>query len=261
MMSKITIVILTLAAFLYALWLVLLRKPLPDPLKATGVRKRFLLAVLLFAGLLGASGSARAAKGPDVTCYFVGPPKEQQNQARPSSRDRVVATLQGVWRTLDQEKGKEFRAKLEAAARTGALPEKAANMLAVAYEDLAFHKHMTRSKGPVPTCYEPSILGGTQYTSRENALKQLELLDEARKKGAIDAETAKKAQAAIAREIEFLERARMSDGPASLQDADKLADQYTKGEIAPGSDATEAAGIIVEMEGGRLPQPDTGEEK
>jgi hypothetical protein len=258
-MSKITIAILTLAAFLYAFWLVFLRRPLPDPVKATGLRKRFLLAVLLFAGLLGAAGAGRAAKGPDVTCYFAGPPK--QEEARRMSRDQAVATLKGIWRTLDQEKGKEFRAKLEAAARTGEIREKVANMLAVTFEDLAHHKFMTRSKGPVPTCYEPSILGGSQYTSRENAMKQIELLEDARKKGTIDAETAAKARAALAKEIEMLHRANELSRSGNWEDGDRLAKQYQSGEIPPGRDASDAATIIVEMEGGRLREPDKSEEE
>jgi len=260
-MAKITIAVLTLAAFLYAAWLVFLRRPLPDPVKATGFRKRFFLAVLLFAGLLGAGATGRAAKGPDVTCYFAGPPKEEREEALRLSRHQAIATLKGIWLTLDEERGKEFRTKLEAAAQRGAIRQKAANMLAVAYEDLAFHKFMTRSKGPVPTCYEPTMLGSTQYTSRENAMKQLELLEEARKKGTIDEETAKKARTALAKEIEMLHRANELERSGKWEDGQDLANQYENGQIAPGSDAADAASIIVEMEGGHLPETDTGEEK
>jgi hypothetical protein len=260
-MSKTTIAILTLAAFLYAAWLVLLRRPLPDPVKTTGLRKRFLLAVLLFAGLLGTGGVGRGAKGPDVTCYFAGPPKEEREEALRLSRDQAIATLKGVWRALDEENGEEFRAKLEAAAQRGAIRQKVATMLAVTYEDLAFHKFMTRSKGPVPTCYEPTMLGGIQYTSRENAMKQLELLEEARKKGAIDEETAKKARAALAKEIEMLHRSDELERSGKWEDGQDLAKQYESGEITPGADATDAASIIVEMEGGTPAEPDTGEEK
>jgi hypothetical protein len=40
-MTKLIIPFLAIAAFVYALWLVVFRLRLPDPQRATGLRKRF----------------------------------------------------------------------------------------------------------------------------------------------------------------------------------------------------------------------------
>jgi len=251
-MSKITIAVLTLAAFLYAAWLVFLRKPLPDPVNATGLRKRFLLAVLLFAGLLGASAARGDGPSPSsLSCYDVRIPAATPVRM---TRAEAVVTLQAVWRTLDRDKGKEFRAKLDVAVKQGGVPRNAAAMLQVAFDELAFHQWRTVGEGAGPTCYKPTILGGTLYTSRKNALQQLRLLDEARKNGTVDEETANKARAALAKEIEMLNRAKGSGGPQSVEEQNLLAKQYAEGEIVPSDEAKEAAGIIVEMEKGPTEQ-------
>jgi len=265
-MSKITIAVLTLAAFLYAAWLVFLRKPLPDPVNATGLRKRFLLAVLLFAGLLGASASADETKTPVILCYSPAPPaREEAADTDPSyrrevipvrrmSRDEVVATLKGVWRTLDPAKADEFRAKLFVAADSGAIRQKVAAMLQVAFEEVSRHKVRTRDEGIQADCYYMSALGPQLIQSWENALKQLELLDEAREKGAIDAETAAKARDALAREVEMLERTREFEAlPRSWPETERFAKDYEDGKIVPGDAAEVAASMIVRMEDG----PDT----
>jgi len=258
-MSKITVAVLTLAAFLYAAWLVFLRKPLPDPVKATGLRKRFLLAVLLFAGLLGASATADDGKAPQITCYSV---VAVDPTPVKMTKEEAMATLKGVWKTLDPGKGEEFRRKLDAAVEHGSIQQKVAAMLEVAFRDLSFHRARTRGDGLHTTCYDMSILGGTLMASRENAYKQLELLDKARKKGAIDEETAARARETLASEIEMFHRGdefHATNRP--WQDENALVKQYQDGEVLPSDEAKDAAGIIVEMEGGRLPQPDPGEEK
>lgn len=248
-MTKITIAVLTVGAFLYATWLVFLRKPLPDPGGSTGLRKRFLLAVLLFTGLLGASVHGADKKAPMILCYA---PPAPDADPRPMTRDEVVAAFKAVWQTLDPARGAEFRQKLEAAAETGAMRKKVANMLAVAFSDLAAHKDRTRGEGPRTTCYEMTILGGAEYTSRENALKQLELLANARSQGRIDAATAAKAQAALAREVEMLHRGHTLNTSGSWREGDRLARQYNNGEIIPGDAAEVTAAMIVEMEDGKV---------
>jgi hypothetical protein len=257
-MSKITIAILTLAAFLYAAWLVFLRKPLPDPKGATGLRKRFLFAVLLFAGLLGASAGADDGKTPQIMCYS--PAVLDPNPVK-TTREDAMTTLKAVWRTLDPEKGEEFRRRLDAAVKQGNLRQKVAGMLQVAFRDLSFHKARTRTEGQHVTCYSMTMLGGTLMTSRENAYKQLELLDGARKKGTIDAETAERAYEALAREIEVIHRGEEIHSGRPGQDENDLVKQYQAGEIVPSREAKDAAGIIVEMEGGSLQEPDKKEEE
>lgn len=246
-MSKITLLVLTIAAFLYAAWLVFLRKPLPDPARTTGLRKRFLLAVLLFAGVLGASLSRADDRSPQIVCYDVSVPEATPVRM---TRTEAVATLKAVWRTLDREKGEEFRRQLDTAAQQGGVHRKVAAMLQVAFDDLAYHQWRTRGEGARATCYKMTVLGGTLSTSRENTLKQLELLEEARKKGTIDEKTAKTVEAALAKEIEMLHRASGPDKPASREEEDLLVKQYTDGDIAPSQEAKDAAGFIVEMEKG-----------
>ena len=56
-MSKITLFLLIVAAFLTAAWLTFFRRDLPDPRQATGLRRRFLLAVILFAGFFAVTAS------------------------------------------------------------------------------------------------------------------------------------------------------------------------------------------------------------
>lgn len=59
LMSKIGLLVLVVAAFLYAGWLVVMKKNLPDSRLATGLKKRFLLATFLFVGMLALSCRCR----------------------------------------------------------------------------------------------------------------------------------------------------------------------------------------------------------
>ena len=243
-MSKILLAILTAAAFAYALWLVVFRRELPHPGQATGLRRRLYLATLLFVGLLTTTGSR--ARQPVPTCYAPPPPPPPK---QPAGQQALVDTLRAVWRTLDAKQNDEFRQKLEAAVGQGALRQKTADMLAVAHAELAYHKYRTRGEGARTTCYKPSIMGATLMGSREQAFKQLEVLAKARQAGTIDEQTSLKAQAALAREIDMLYRARFSDPERTGY----LIDEYNKKWVSPGASAQTTAALIVQMEGGQLP--------
>jgi hypothetical protein len=243
-MSKIIIAVLTTGAFVFAAWLVLAGRQLPNPRKAKGLQRRFILATLLFVGLLGAGGGS----GPPPTCYA---PPALPNGAS-VGQHRIAATLKAVWRTLDPNRSEEFRKKLEAAAGEGAIRRKTANMLSVAFSELAYHKYRTRGQGRLTTCYKMTPLGGTLYKSREQALNQIELLGKARQSGAIDAETAAKAHAVLAREVEMLGRAKAADSP-DFAAQERLRKQYESGRIIAGDSASVASAIIVEMEDGKVP--------
>ncbi len=251
-MSKIALVVLTAAALFYALWLVVLRRELPDVRHSKGLRRRFLLATLLFVGLLGttlASDNADKEKRHLVLCYRAAPAAAVRQSVGYSD---VAATLKAVWRTLDPRHSEEFRQKLEAIAAEGRIRHRTADMLAVAYGELALHKKWTRTKGPAVMCYEPTLLGATLYTSRENALKQVELLEEARQSGAIDAQTAAKAHAVLAREVEALDRAKGLESSGQWAQQQRLVREYQAGKITPGDSASVASAIIVEMEDGTV---------
>jgi hypothetical protein len=239
-MSKILLAILTVAAFVYAGWLVFLRHPLPDLRQATGLRRRFRLATLLFAGLLGSHGCQYAP-----LCYL---PAEPPPATAPAAPRNLSQTLKAAWRTLDPKQSDHFRKKLESAVDEGLVPQRTADMLAVAYNELSFHKQRTRSREPQPTCYDATILGGTMMTSRENALKQIELLEKAHASGAIDDQTARKAREALARELEMLFQAENLKPDQRAETEGQLIQQYDQGKIVPSGSAQDAARLIVEME-------------
>jgi hypothetical protein len=165
----------------------------------------------------------------------------------------VASTLKAVWRTLDRERGEEFREKLEVAVGQGVIRKKVADMLAIAFSELAYHKERTRGKLQMATCYKMTRLGGRLVTTRENALKQLELMVKARGSGAIDSETAVKVYIALAGELEMFHRANALSGSSDWYAQEQLIKQYGQKEIIPGDSAGVAAGIIVEMEDGQLP--------
>lgn len=243
-MSKIILAVLTAAAFAYALWLVVTGGTLPHPGEATGLRRRFYLATLLFVGCL----TACDRKQPEVMCYTV--PAALRPSSQPSSqpeRDGLTA-LKAAWRMLDPKQSEDFRTRLEAAVGEGVVHQKTAAMLAVAYKELSYHKQRTRSKEPQIPCYSPTILGGTMMTSREKALKQIEVLDEARASGTIDDETVRKAGEVLARELEMLYQAENMDPNHTFEAENRLIQQYERGKIIPTEAAHDAARAIVEME-------------
>jgi hypothetical protein len=248
-MSKIVIACLTVAAFAYAVWLVVSRRQLPNPKNCKGLQRRFILATLLFVGLLAAAFS-KAARPPEVTCYDIVIPRHEIRQ--PVTVQRFGIALKAIWRTLDPKRSEEFRNKLEAVATDGKLRKKTAKMLAIAFQELAYHKERTRGKGPHKTCYEMTPLGATLYTTRENAVKQLELLAKARESGAIDAQTAAKAHAVLAREVEMLHRAKGLEWPQDWLARKRLIEQYKADKIVPSDVASVTAVMIVEMEDGQV---------
>jgi hypothetical protein len=248
-MSKIVIACLTIAAFAYAVWLVVSHRRLPNPKHHKGLQRRFVLATLLFVGLLAATFS-KASKPPEVICYVAPAPRQEIQQ--PTRYQQVTAALKAIWRTLDPKRAEEFRNKLEAIAAEGKLRKKTADMLAVAFSELAYHKQRTRGKGPHVTCYKMTPLGGTLVGTRENALKQVELLAKARESGAIDAETAAKAHSVLAKEVEMLHRAKGLTRSLDRQVQGRLNKQYNAGKVVPGDVASVTAAIIVEMEDGQV---------
>lgn len=246
-MSKIAIACLTVAAFAYAVWLVVSRRRLPNPKNCKGLQRRFVLATLLFVGLLAATLS-KAGKPPEVICYVAPAPRQEIQQ--PTRYQQVTAALKAIWRMLDPKRAEEFRNRLEAVAAEGKLRKKTADMLAVAFSELAFHKQRTRGKGPHVTCYKMTPLGGTLYTTRENALKQLELLANARESGAIDAETAAKAHSILAKEVEMLHRAKALMALENRLAQGRLTDLYKAEKIVPGDND-------VKILQSRIPSTDT----
>jgi hypothetical protein len=245
-MAKITIVVLALTALIYAAYLVLTNRQVPKPKNFSGGRRRFILATLLFVGLMGKTSVI--GRESSFICYGV--PSPQSNKI---SRQELVVVLKAIWQTLDPKRLEEFWNKLETAAKQGVIRRKTANMLAITFKGLSYHKQRTRGKGPRVTCYEMTQLGYTLYTTRENALKQLELLAKARQSGTIDTETAAKAHTVLAREAEMLHDSQSYIHSSNWYAQDLLIQQYKSGEIVAGDAASVTAGMIIEMEGGQVP--------
>ncbi|HBC85354.1 MAG TPA: hypothetical protein DCZ94_00200 [Lentisphaeria bacterium] len=238
-MSKISIAILIVAAFIYAVWLVLLERKLPDLRMKTGLKRRFILAVLLFAGMLMNTG----CRSP-VLCYR---PAYTEVDEKTQKTYKVIDTISAAWKVLDADKGEEFRNKLEECVKNKNMDENVSKMLTLAYSELSQHKMMTRNKGEVPTCYKPTVLGFNMQESNETALKQIELLRAAKEKGTIDDETAKKVAETLSRELQFLSDAKaISD--LSFEEQKKFLEKCKNSAVSPGGTAISAAQIIVEIE-------------
>jgi hypothetical protein len=250
---KLLIPFLAIAAFVYALWLVVFRRRLPNPQGATGLRKRFYLAVLLFVGLFTMALPSLRGRG-----RLLGPSCYEAPQPAVSAQEGALATLAAVWLTLDPKQGESFGQKLEAAVQQGHINQQVSDVLKVAFGQLAFHKDFTSAERRGMRCYQMTQLGGSLRNSRANALKQLELLREARKAGKIDEGTAQKCQVVLARELEMFSQAyQLASGDSEGEK--RLVDQYSKGELKPGESATEAAAFIVRMETGQAGEGGEGE--
>jgi len=238
-MTKIVMAVLTAAAFVFALWFVLCKRALPDPRQTTGWRRRFRLATLLFVGLLLGHNAAC------LTCYVPARTPEQEQQW--NRRREAMAAVSAAWRTLDAGRNEEFRQKLEAAASEEVIQKNTVDMLMVAYDELAMHKQITRSGQPQATCYDMSKLGTTLITSRERAMKQIELLEKARVSNTVGDWTAERTREVLARELEMFYKATHAR-PQDGSEAERLLiGQYRRGEIVPSDTAKAAAGVIVEM--------------
>ncbi len=251
-MFKIILAILTAAAFFYALWLVVFRRPLPDPRQANGLKKRFRLAVLLLVSAMAAPAC--------ITCYAPASTTQQRAQA---VRREMLHTLKAVWRTLDSSRNEEFRRELDAVVNQNGMNKHTADLLAVAYAELARHKGQYRGDSRI-LCYSPlppnSPVEGREealHQARENALKQLELLAKARRFGRIDQPTADKAEAALYRELELFNRITLLDKARDQHSEDPLVinlreeqtvKQYETGQLFAAETAMDAAGIIIELE-------------
>jgi len=245
-MSKITLVFLAAGAFLYAAWLTLFRRDLPDPASSRGLRRRFILATLLFVGLLSLTSCKDDPQ--TIMCYA---PMRSTNAppVQGSTTNNAAVTLKAVWRTLDPGRSQEFRSELAKAVDGGEIRQRVADVLSFAFAEIAAHRSRTRGTGLRTTCYEMTQLGGQMMATRENALKQIELLAKAREAGTIDEETSKKAYETLAQQIEDLSALRDMTGSDWRTQAELLR-SWKDRKQEPADSVRVAASMIVEMEGG-----------
>jgi hypothetical protein len=127
----------------------------------------------------------------------------------------------------------EHRAALDDLVAAGELDAGVSDQMQVAFAEAAFH--VWRSNAPI-TCYEALPV---EYVARDDLIQQAELLREAASD--LDPAVVEEVQAAIARDIAFLEAAA---GPeAGLE----LIEQFESGEIEASPEAIEAARFLVDL--------------
>jgi hypothetical protein len=244
-MTRIALLLLTVGAFVYAVWLVLRGRPLPQPGGTRGLKRRFLLATLLFVGLL-----SQVSKGQSSAA--------DPNLADPNTPSHVVAaedvwvTIKTVWRTLDPNQAEVFRQHLETAVADGQVRQRVADILSTAFTQIAAHSEAARPHGLSPNCYTvPRSLSDYRPFSSEKALQEIEFLRGAQQAGIISESVSNGIHAVLAREIEMmwlLGRVK----PDERMALDELWQRYRS--TTPRLDsAAVAARIIVETEGGTLP--------
>jgi len=250
-MSKLLLPLLTIAAFLYAVWLLVSKRRLPDPERAKGIRRRFYLAVVVFAGLLAGTLWTRsgAGKRPMAMCYT---PKRPPAWEMAEDRDGLAAALKAAWRETRDEQDPEFRTAVEGAVGKGLIRKRVGRILSVVHTNLAFLRKVTEIEKRV-SCYDYGSPAHIHVASARAAQQQLGLLRKLRLEGKINEETAAKVHMALARELQAMDGVtRAALGERGGWTA-KLIEDYNSGKTGAGDAAAVAADLIMEMEGVALP--------
>jgi hypothetical protein len=249
-MTRIALLLLTIGAFMYALWLVLRGKPLPQTNGTRGLKCRFLLATLLFVGLLSQVVGGQSASDPAGS--------------DPNAPSRVVAaedlwvTIKTVWRTLDPNQAEVFRQHLETAVADGQVRQRVADILSLAFTQIA------AQNAPEPQDDQSPPPGGTTTTTKkrslenypefssEHALWQIQSLRKAQETGGITESLSQGVYLSLAREIEMMWLLGVT--PKEWPALDSLWDRYwlLPSRVPPIDSAAVAAKIIVESEGGTV---------
>jgi len=229
-MSKVIVALLVMAAFIYAVWLVLFRKKLPDPKSTSGLKRRFLIATVLFAALLGTQSC--------IHCYQIAKIENYQLH-----RQDIIDTLQAVWWTLCLECEPQFREKLDELVEAGYVNRKPADMLRAAFSELAMHK-----KRKQMSCYITTPLNMRMEKIRETALRRVEMLSKAYLAGTLDEETTQRAKAALAQELEVFYGKGFDQQSGKFNYDENVIQQYESETITPCYEAMTAAEIIVQTE-------------
>ncbi len=194
-MSKLLIGVFAVAAFAYAAYIVVLRRPLPELARTKGFKRRFLLTAMVFVGLMFAIlnfSDAGEARGNETAAS---PPEEKLGIGD------FIALANSIWQGLDKSKIESFDRTVDEFSSSGAFDAKVASYLKLAYAEMARHKAMTSSR---VTCYMMTRAGGDARASRDRLKTQLEIVDKAKSEGRLTPETAEVAAKAIAKELETI---------------------------------------------------------
>ena len=253
-MSKILTLVLAGAAFAVAGYLVLFRRPIPNPSDTRGLHRSFLIAVTLFASLFITWGCRQEKETYRAGCYWGEPTPEEARRFEEEEKrlkklqKETIETLRGVWVTLDQSRGREFDISADQADYQNAVPGRVVEVLKTAFAELSYHRHRVKSK---VTCYKLTPLGIKTKLWRERILLQLQTLAKARREGVLDVGTVTRALASMEMDLERLHWARKlttEEIQASLQG--KELEPPSK----PSDSASEAARLIEEFESASPPR-------
>ena len=254
-MARLLVLILTITAVGYGIYLKVFSRPMPE-IPAGGFKRRFYLAVAVCLAFLNVSScqSVRSNQGA------AGPGSDISSQTRDSfftdatARRKVLYALRAIWRTLDVQHNEAFEAALESQVQAGHIEQRSASVLQLAFSELAAHRRLREGR---VMCYRSSPLGYRYITVREEAQKQIEFLREAANRGRVTRRTAQRAEAAIARELEMFRRFKalqIDDQRAqqALFDDQRvqraLWERYRAGKVVASEPAQAAAAIIVALE-------------
>ena len=246
-MTRITLLLLTVGALAYAVWLVLRGKPLPQTSGTRGLKRRFLLATLLFVGLLSqaSAGQSAAASDPNTPSPVVAP-------------EDVWVTIKTVWRTLDPNQAEVFRQHLETAVADGEMRQRVADILSTAFAQIAAQYELTHlppaseSQGGSGATTKKRSLGNYPEFSSENAFQEIQWLRYTREHGGLES-ASRSVHPVLAKEIEMMWL--LGRTPKEWPLADALWERYWTSTAlsTPIDSAAVAAKIIVESEGGAVP--------
>jgi hypothetical protein len=247
-MARIALLSLTVGAFAYAGWLVLRGKPLPQTSGTRGMKRRFLLATLLFVGLLSPVAKGQSAPASDPNLWD---PNTPWPVVAPQD---VWVTIRTVWRTLDPNQAEVFRQHLETAVADGQVRQRVADILSLAFTQIAAHNALTRPEGysPAPVPVSRRSLQNYPEFSSERALEQIEGLRAAQEAGISTGLTFESVHAALSKEIGMMWL--LGRTPKEWPVLDSLWDWYQSpvGTWLPIDSAAVAAKIIIESEGGTV---------
>lgn len=253
-MGKMMLAGLLLVAFVYAAWCLILRRRLPDPASATGVRRRLYFSVLLCAAAFGGCAiSARqstygapqqSADADAIMCYDTVAPEV-------ISGSGLLDTLRILW-CADNPDLQSFRLFLAENVRAGHIPEEGTRLVVRALEA------RIRKQGRQKAKAQPIAGAGELRVAAEHDIaQQLAVMKEQKNAGRLDAETVQKVEARLARELEMLrcidellvrEYDDADMGESIRADLKRLKELHNADAVTPQPSAQTAARMILWLE-------------
>lgn len=211
MFSKIIFGVLIVSAVVYVAYHKLSGKPVYLRYKDGGRRDwlfrmgwLFTLAVAIVGGAVGAD---KEMPSREMMCYKM--------SISPADDDNMLKKLHIAWITLNTYSGHDaaemskgmdqatenFKKAINEAVEKGKIDKELASRLVMLHKTLAYYAYRENSK---ISCYDVTQLGGLMYSSEDTLVKQLGLLREAKKKGALSQDVFDKAQQTIMRNTEIV---------------------------------------------------------